>query len=400
MARSDGRARALLFSHDTYGLGHLRRSLLIAGRLAATPQLGSVVIVTGSPKAQAFHLPQGCDTVKLPSVTKTPSGRYRPRTLSLPTEELTRVRAALAKSALEAFRPDLVLVDHAPVGMMGELRPLLEAAERQRRTRVVLGLRDVIDDRARTQDEWSRIGAWGLLESTYDRVLVYGDPTVKTTAQELHLGERFPGKVRHVGYLGRPIRQRRDGTPMILVTAGGGGDGHDVLRAFASYLESLAGPATFRSVVISGPLMSRRRSRELASRFRNLPHSVEFLRFTDRIDDLLASASGVISMAGYNTVAEVLSVGVPALFIPRDRPRLEQRIRAERIAARVPAVEWCPASDCTPQRIARFVDRAVAHAGNGTRFVDMNGVDGTAAGLLELLDVDPSVREERIPVSA
>lgn len=393
----------LVFSHDTYGLGHLRRSVLIAGRLAPTSCVGSVLIVTGSPRAQAFRLPQGCDTVKLPSVTKTTAGRYQARAVSLPTEALVEIRSALAKSAFEAFRPDLVLVDHAPVGMMGELRPLLEAAaRRRRRTTVVLGLRDIIDAAASVKEEWSRLDAWPLLESVYDRILVYGDPTVKTTAQELGLPDRLPSKVRHMGYLGRPIRINQDETPMILVTAGGGGDGHDLLRAYAAYLESLSGQPPFRSVVIGGPLMSRRRRRELAARLGNLPHHVEFLSFTDRIDELFATASGVVSMAGYNTVAEVLSVGVPALLVPRERPRLEQRIRAERIAARVPSVEWCRASETTPQRIARFVDRAIAHRRNGMRFVDMNGVDAVAAELVDLLDGThrSAAHTRRVPVPA
>ena len=236
-----GRARVLIYSHDTYGLGHVRRSLLIAGRLASTPYVGSTVIVTGSPRAQAFQLPPGCDTVKLPSVTKTPAGRYRTRTLNVPLQDVIRLRAELAKATFQAFRPDLVLVDHAPLGMLGELEPLVEAAELSTsRPRFALGLRDVIDAAPSLHDEWSDMGVWPAIDSLYDRILVYGDPSVTTTAQELGLPERPPSKCVHVGYLGRPIPHRRAGLePSILVTTGGGGDGHDLLRAYAAYLESL-----------------------------------------------------------------------------------------------------------------------------------------------------------------
>lgn len=132
--------------------------------------------------------------------------------------------------------------------------------------------------------------------------------------------------------------------PMILVMTGGGGDGHDLLRAYAAFLEWLPHPASFRSVVVTGPLMSRTRRQEMTSRFRDVPHQVEVLTFTDRLEELIADASEVVSMAGYNSVVEVLSAGKPSLLIPRERPRLEQRIRAERLAERVPAVEWSPAS--------------------------------------------------------
>jgi predicted glycosyltransferase len=388
--RRKGRARVLVYSHDTYGLGHLRRSLLIAGGLASTSRVGSVLIVTGSPRAQAFRLPQGCDTVKLPSVTKSPAGKYRARTLSLQMQDVIRVRSELVKSTFEAFGPDLILVDHAPLGMLGELRPLLDAVGRGRsRVRLVLGLRDVIDHAASVDDEWSRLGAWPFLESVYDRILVYGDPSVTTTAQELGLPGRFPSKVSHVGYLGRPIRREHDSAdPMIVVTAGGGGDGHDLLRAYAAFLEWLPHPVPFRSVVVTGPLMSRRRREELQGRFRDIPHRLEVHTFTDRLEELLAAASGVVSMAGYNTVVEVLSAGKPALLVPRDRPRLEQRIRAERVAGRVPAVEWCPTADCTPQRIWGFVNRAIVQPHGSTPSVALDGIDAAVLDLLKLLDAD------------
>jgi predicted glycosyltransferase len=46
-----GARRVLLYSHDTYGLGHLRRSLVIAERLAGSDEKTSVLIATGSPRA-------------------------------------------------------------------------------------------------------------------------------------------------------------------------------------------------------------------------------------------------------------------------------------------------------------------------------------------------------------
>jgi predicted glycosyltransferase len=379
----------LVYSHDTYGLGHLRRSLLIAGRLASSPRVSSVLIATGSPRAQAFSLPQGCDTVKLPSVTKTPSGRYRARTLSLPMQDVIRVRSELVKGVFEAFRPELILVDHAPLGMLGELRPLLDSVARKRfRIRLALGLRDVIDEATRVEDEWSRLEAWPALESTYDRILVYGDPSVTTTAQELGLPARLPSKVAHVGYLGRPIHRDPSPDPIILVTAGGGGDGHELLRAYAAYLESIPSPVPFRSVVVTGPLMSRRRRQELSTRFRAVPHPVEVLTFVERLEELVGAATGVVSMAGYNAVVEALSAGTPALLVPRERPRLEQRIRAERVAARVPTVDWGSASECTPERISRFVDRALANPRGGTAPVALDGVDRAVDQLLDLLETD------------
>ena len=40
--------RILLYSHDTYGLGHLRRSLTIANQLAVDVKKSHQLLITGS----------------------------------------------------------------------------------------------------------------------------------------------------------------------------------------------------------------------------------------------------------------------------------------------------------------------------------------------------------------
>jgi predicted glycosyltransferase len=397
-ARAAGRKRVLIYSHDTFGLGHLRRSLLIAGQLASLPEVGSILVATGSPRANAFPLPIGCDTIKLPAVTKTPAGEYRPRTLGLPLADLTRIRASLLLSAGRAFRPDVILVDHAPVGMRGELDPLL-ADLRTWRTppRVVLGLRDIIDDPDVVRQEWDRVDAWNALERIYDRILVYGDPAILTTAQELGLPETFAGKVRYVGYLGRTIpphpQARENGKPLILVTAGGGGDGQPLFRAYARFLRTLSS-SSFRSLIVTGPLLSSRRQREAVALCEGLGHSVEVIAFTDRFEHVLAQASGVVAMGGYNTVVEILSAGVPALLVPRRTPRREQWIRAQRLSA-VADLQFCSVEECDPSRIGRFVARVTGEGHESARSpLRLDGLGRTALEVRRLLAPGSAGREE------
>lgn len=401
-ARRARQARILVYSHDTYGLGHLRRSLLLTEALLQTPEVGAVLVASGSPRAGSFSLPAACDVVKLPAVTKTPVGRYRARSLGLPIAEVARIRAELVRAAAASFHPDLVLVDHAPLGMLGELLPTLRwLGSRAAGTRLVLGLRDVIDEPHRVEEEWSRLGAWDVLRSAYDRILVYGDPDVGTTAKDLDLERRLPGLVVHVGYLGRPIpRAPSSADPMVLVTVGGGGDGHELLRRYAAFLEGLAPGAGFRSVVVTGPLMAPRRRRELAARFGSLAHPVELLTFTDRFEELLGRTSALVSMAGYNSVVEALSAKVPTLLVPREWPRLEQRIRAERLAERVPQVAWTPAAACTPEGIADFVLRAVQGPTPRAGAPALDGVARATGEVVALLASSPRREGETLRVPA
>ncbi len=365
------RKRILLYSHDTYGLGHLRRNLLLSHRFCQLPEEPGVLVATGSPRTQAFDIPDHCDTFKLPAVSKQPDGTYRARTLPITIEEVTRIRADLIVSAYESFRPHLVLVDHAPTGMGGELVPLfrkLASESPEDRAKLVLGLRDIIDEPDRVRTEWEKADAWRWIDDLYDRILVYGDPNLRTTAEDLGLAERLPGKVRHVGYLGRPSLEEaglsspysedEPSTPMILVTVGGGGDGQRVLRAFAKYLESVPRPAPFRTVMVTGPFLSPARFREIQERVAATGHPVEVYRFTNRLTDYLTSACGVISMAGYNSVTEILAARVPCLLVPREAPRREQSLRVERLHRIVP-VQSCPMDSLDRATIDAFVSNCL-----------------------------------------
>src|SRR3954464_13541526 len=87
------RARSVLFyCHDTYGLGHLRRTLLLAHALDARVLRLSQLIVTGSPLAHGFALPPSADYEKLPSVVKVGRDRYEASALSLSFDAIRDLR--------------------------------------------------------------------------------------------------------------------------------------------------------------------------------------------------------------------------------------------------------------------------------------------------------------------
>ncbi len=368
--------RFLLYSHDTYGLGHFRRCGLLASGLVGADPLNEVLIVTGSPMAQAFSLPERVDTVKLPTATKNDAGAYEPRKLGDGISRLIELRGKLIRSAVEAYRPDVILVDHSPLGMGGELEPTLRFLDGLVvGPRLVLGMRDIVDDATRVDDAWQRDGVWDQLDQ-YDEILVYGDPRVATTAHELGLAQRTRATVSHTGYVAPTMPEAVTDTPFLLVTPGGGGDGQAVLR---SYLDAVEAGATsgMRSTIVTGPLLSAGRRAELLVRAESLP-SVDVIEFSHRMRSLIASAAGVVSMAGYNTVVEELAVGVPSLLVPRRRPRIEQHIRATRLAA-VTHLAHCPVDELSPDRIQDFI--TTCHPEPRPPSVDLSGVATAAATL-------------------
>jgi predicted glycosyltransferase len=63
------------------------------------------------------------------------------------------------------------------------------------------------------------------------------------------------------------------------------------------------------------------------------PHAgLQVMEFTDDLISHMNAADTVISMAGYNTVCELLTLGKRSILVPRVKPVEEQKIRAERMA--------------------------------------------------------------------
>ena len=96
--------RIVLYSHDSVGLGHVRRNLVLAHALAnqlpgLTGRPVTGILITGTPHAPGFPAPEGWDWVLLPGVGKSPGG-YLPRNLSLPMAELVTLRSKLLKGVL------------------------------------------------------------------------------------------------------------------------------------------------------------------------------------------------------------------------------------------------------------------------------------------------------------
>ena len=365
---SSHKARILLYSHDSYGLGHLRRSLAIARQLADDLPQVSQLLVTGSMVAGAFELPPHLDLIKLPALSKHSDGRYKVRALPLSLAETISWREEIILQAIRAFQPDIVLVDKTPAGVQGELLPALRYLKTWHpETGLILGMRDIEDDPEVTQVEWAAHDTRWLHEEVYDRLLLYGEREIFDPVREYNMSPQAEAKLVPCGYLGGawPTRSREavrreldvGSRPLIVLTVGGGGDGFSLLKTYLDALASDHALSGVHSLVVTGPLMARSK-RDLLRRAARGEH-VSLVEFTPDLVSYLVAADLVVSMAGYNTVCELLSVGQRALLIPRVRPRLEQRMRAERLAQRGLARILLP-DELDPSRLAAGIAAALA----------------------------------------
>ncbi len=339
--------RVLLYSHDSFGLGHVSRCRTIANALVAADPTVSVLIVSGSPVIGSYEFRSGIDFVRIPGVVKQIDGNYDSANLRVGVEHTMEMRTRIIRDTADIYRPDLFIVDKEPTGLRGEVVPTLQLLK-ERGTPLVLGLRDVMDEPEALRKEWERKSVVPALRDLYDEIWIYGLPQINKPLTGIEVPPSVRHKMVYTGYLRRDLPLHTDvpheideiDGPFILVTPGGGGDGEDLVDWVLSAYESDP-HIPYGAVIVFGPFMSataRENFKERSAKFRN----IRTLTFTNNLGALMQRAAGVVAMGGYNTFCEILSFDKKAIIVPRTRPRQEQLIRA-RAARNVGLVEMLDA---------------------------------------------------------
>ncbi len=197
--------KILFYSHDTFGLGNIRRTLLLSQTLAEEYPRAAMLVVTGSPMIQAFRIPENLDYIKLPCLDRTAAECYRPRFLAAQSSEVDRIRRAILVETVLGFKPDLMIVDKRPGGVAGELLDALRALRRRpTTTRVVLGMRDILDEPVRTRSSLRCTRDMATIARYYDEVWIYGEHRIFDPVVEYAFREDVARKTCFCGYLRRP----------------------------------------------------------------------------------------------------------------------------------------------------------------------------------------------------
>lgn len=353
----------LIYSHDSFGLGHLRRCRSIALSLAERDPELEVLILSGQPIISSYDLHPQVRVVLVPGIIKMPNGDYRASAEGSDIETAIERRRAIILETAQNFAPHLFLVDKEPLGLRGEVRDTLLYL-RSIGVPSVLGLRDVMDEPEALKAEWLRKHSIDAVENLYDEMWIYGLPQIYEPMQGIPLSAEVERRTVFTSYLHRdgpiiagaetlPVQQ-----PYLLITPGGGGDGEALVDWVLSAREYDPEPA-MRMLIVSGPFMETAKRAAFAARAHALPN-VEMLTFVPDMESLMAHASGIVAMGGYNTFCEILSFDKPALIVPRTKPRMEQYIRASRAAALGLLAMLEDDEDRTPARMAAALRRLPA----------------------------------------
>src|SRR4051812_7532383 len=336
-------ARYVFSSHDGYGLGHTRRNVLIAREVARLDPTAEIVLVTGVQRPPAWLRDERFSVVSVPALIKEPSGGYGCDAMGV--QAAVAERSRLFGALVCDLRPDVVLVDRHPFGTAGELRPGLAEARRQGAT-ILLGLRDVLDDTATVRHELDGPG-WEGVREVYDELLVFGSPVLCDHERDYGLAQ----PVRYCGWVVERPRPVPHDQGLVVVSAGGGGDGETLFRLG---IEALRRRPELRGIVTAGPYAGDW-FRGLVRGDRRLAGRLELRRGGGSTVELFARAGAVVQMCGYNSTVEALAAGQRAILVPRRAPRREQAIRAGRLAAL--GLADVLDEQATPEEVAWLLDQ-------------------------------------------
>lgn len=383
--------RVAMYSPDSIGLGHVRRLSAIAEELTREREDVTTLIMAGCAAGAYFPLPQRADFIKLPSLEKTGSNEWKPRSLQIPQEAMRNLRASLVREAIMAFQPDILLVDHNPAGLDNELVPALEAIRASRlECEVILGIRDILGAPADIRKQWQAADVYGLLQEHYDRILVYGSQDLFPAAELYGMDGQLAERVSYCGYVydqGRastrtcaaPEPFNKGSAARLLVTAGGGHDAYEMMAHVVQSVPMLQHHMDADVLMVAGPLMPEGDYAQLSELCRGTPVRLE--RSRPDLARCMDQADLIITMGGYNTLMEAIGQNKRTIVIPRTGPSAEQMIRAK-LFDKLGLVTAHLHRESSPAGLARLVAEKIAEPDSASLSLQFPGLKTAARTLL------------------
>ena len=335
--------RIALYSQDTHGLGRMRRNIAIARALAAD-EPRAILLISGAGEAAILGLPEGADTLGLPALDD--GGHPGARCLGIGTDALVRLRGAALRSALEAFRPDALIVDRLPAGVAASCARAStsctawapgssSACPTSSATTSASGPTGT--SRTRSTSSGATTTASGSTatptSSTRWRSTACRATSGASRAIPATSTARWPTLAAATRERTIRAEHRLGDGPVAVCLTGGSEDGE---RLAAAFVEAPL-PEGTTGVVLTGPFMAAERigALEAAAARRD---DLRVIRVLPGADTLMGTADRVVAMGGYHTTAEALAADRRALMVPSANGRPDQRIAPSGCASSAPPI--------------------------------------------------------------
>lgn len=371
--------RVFFYVQHLLGIGHLARASRIAEALAEDGF--DVTVVTGGTPVAGFPGPH-VNHIALPTIVAGNAGfKGLVDETGKPVDEAFEARRRdMLLNAFHDCAPDIVVIEAFPFGrrqVRFELLPLLaEIRSMEPRPRLVTSLRDILQERTKRGRDEETVA---LVKAYFDRVLVHGDPAFARLDETFPLAAEVADKITYTGLVAPPppppVTERFD----IVVSAGGGAVGSDLIRAA---LETARNLSHYQWCLVTGPNLPQGDFDALAA---DAPQNVKLFRFRQDFAGLLSGARLSVSQAGYNTVCDILRAGCRSLLIPFTAGgETEQSVRAARLE-RLGLALVLPEPQLNAGRMEHMVQQALASPAGAIPTLDLDGARRTAEILRTLV---------------
>ena len=327
----------LIYAHDGRGLGHASRSIAIGLAVRRLfPEL-KVLFLSGA-KQSANLIGKGeLDWIKLPAYeTRVIEGISRgcEGDSNFSDQALGNLRAGMIRDLVARLKPRCVLSDHMPQGKHRELIPALEAFGSNNDIHWILGMRGVIGD---VTGVWSD-EAVSTFRQFYKDILWYGDRTVLGDKIPDRIAQHFGRKPIATGYVSRLAEWRQltsdahaeQGALAATVSIPWIGE-HTLpfLKALSGAIERI-GPSEGEWHLYLGRPRDRLLVQDAEEGFRRLAHCRLFEAGAGYFDSLMQSRIAII-YGGYNSLTDLLHMGLSGLVVLRNMADLEQQEHLKRL---------------------------------------------------------------------
>ncbi|RMG65395.1 MAG: hypothetical protein D6715_08580 [Calditrichaeota bacterium] len=314
----------VMYSQDGRGLGRTTRTLKIAAYLVKQIPEASILLLTDLSLVGRLKIPERVDFVHLPEVVLE-NGRALTQNLTLGSSSVLKIRRKITRTAVKTFKPNWIIIDRDPLFLPDEVKRTFSfVRKRLPETRVAWALPDVLGDPELVCQEMRRLDVYKVLNRVAHEIWIFGVREIFNQEMAYRYPEELARKVRYLGYLQAPDAGSAalgtegvlsSGKPFVLVAAGSGVRGYQLLDNYLKMLERSGQDWPFASVVVSGPMMDSTQKSDIKQRCEKLP-DVEFHRFSKHLLQYVKQAELVITTGGFNLMCEVLSYQKNALFVP------------------------------------------------------------------------------------
>ena len=285
-----------------------------------------VYLLNGGQIIGQFPIDRRIQIINMPAIYKNEKlNELIPVDNELNLEQCLGKRKQIISDTLEMIVPDVIITEHFPFGFLFKeeaLSYISNAKAINKNVKVVASVREVIENNNGNPNDYITIE---ILNKEYDLLLIHGDENI------INIKESFPSinlikiKYTHTGYIVRHIENlnRKSEQYNILVSVGAGRLGSELLQKVIDSFNFL-NKSQIKLTLFTGVFQENKHLLEVVR------NNIEVLEFNRELYlSKLASCDIVISLGGYNSMIEAISLNKKLLVYNREfaGSNLEQDIR-------------------------------------------------------------------------